>query len=105
MEDDPPHRGVAMRNARFRPYWIEAEIEFGFMCVVGGGPVAPFVYFTFLSYTVPLLTFTLLSLHRKLYHLWHRPLIVRKIPLIIDLLITVHEEFCVTVRNYRGAGG
>ena len=25
LEDDPPHRGVAMRNARFRPYWIEAE--------------------------------------------------------------------------------
>ena len=25
LEDDPPHRGVAMRNARFRPYWIQAE--------------------------------------------------------------------------------
>ena len=25
LEGDPPHRGVAMRNARFRPYWIEAE--------------------------------------------------------------------------------
>ena len=25
LEEDPPHRGVAMRNARFRPYWIQAE--------------------------------------------------------------------------------
>ena len=25
LEDDPPHRGAAMRNARFRPYWIQAE--------------------------------------------------------------------------------
>jgi hypothetical protein len=25
LEDDPPYRGVAMRNARFRPYWIQAE--------------------------------------------------------------------------------
>ena len=25
LEDDPPHRGVAIRNARFRPYWIQAE--------------------------------------------------------------------------------
>jgi hypothetical protein len=25
LEHDPPHRGVAMRNARFRPYWIQAE--------------------------------------------------------------------------------
>jgi hypothetical protein len=25
LEDDPPHRGVAMRNARFRPYWIQVE--------------------------------------------------------------------------------
>jgi hypothetical protein len=25
LEDDPPHRGVAMRNARFRPCWIQAE--------------------------------------------------------------------------------
>jgi hypothetical protein len=25
LEDDPPHRGVAVRNARFRPYWIQAE--------------------------------------------------------------------------------
>ncbi len=25
LEDDPPHRGVAMRNARFRQYWIQAE--------------------------------------------------------------------------------
>jgi hypothetical protein len=25
LEDDPPHRGVAMRNARFRPDWIQAE--------------------------------------------------------------------------------
>ena len=24
LEEDPPHRGVAMRNARFRP-WIQAE--------------------------------------------------------------------------------
>jgi hypothetical protein len=25
LEDDPLHRGVAMRNARFRPYWIQTE--------------------------------------------------------------------------------
>ena len=25
LEDDPPHRGVAMRNARFCPYGIQAE--------------------------------------------------------------------------------
>jgi hypothetical protein len=25
LEEDPPDRGVAMRNARFRPYWIQAE--------------------------------------------------------------------------------
>jgi hypothetical protein len=25
LEDDPPHRGVAMRNACFRPYWIQVE--------------------------------------------------------------------------------
>jgi hypothetical protein len=25
MEDYPPHRGVTMRNARFRPYRIQAE--------------------------------------------------------------------------------
>jgi hypothetical protein len=25
LENDPPHRGVAMRNSRFRPYWIQAE--------------------------------------------------------------------------------
>ena len=25
LEEDPPHPGVAMRNARFRPYWIQAE--------------------------------------------------------------------------------
>jgi hypothetical protein len=25
LEHDPPHRGVVMRNARFRPYWIQAE--------------------------------------------------------------------------------
>ena len=25
MEHDPPHRGVARRNARFHPYWIQAE--------------------------------------------------------------------------------
>jgi hypothetical protein len=25
LEDDPPHRGVAMRNVRFRPYWTQAE--------------------------------------------------------------------------------
>jgi hypothetical protein len=25
LEDDPPHLGVAMRNALFRPYWIQAE--------------------------------------------------------------------------------
>ena len=25
LEEDPPHRGVAMRNTRFRPYWIQAE--------------------------------------------------------------------------------
>jgi hypothetical protein len=25
LEDDPQHRGVAMRNAHFRPYWIQAE--------------------------------------------------------------------------------
>ncbi len=25
LEDDPPHRGVAMRNARLRLYWIQAE--------------------------------------------------------------------------------
>jgi hypothetical protein len=25
LEDDLPHRGVAMRNARFRAYWIQAE--------------------------------------------------------------------------------
>ena len=25
LEDDPQHRGVAMRNARSRPYWIQAE--------------------------------------------------------------------------------
>jgi hypothetical protein len=25
LEEDPPHRGVAMRNARVRPYWIQAE--------------------------------------------------------------------------------
>jgi hypothetical protein len=27
LEDDPPHRGVAMRNARFRPYWIQTEVK------------------------------------------------------------------------------
>ena len=27
LEGDPPHRGAAMRNARFRPYWIQAEEE------------------------------------------------------------------------------
>ena len=25
LESDPQHRGAAMRNARFRPYWIQAE--------------------------------------------------------------------------------
>jgi hypothetical protein len=25
LEDDPPHRGIAMRNARFPPHWIQAE--------------------------------------------------------------------------------
>ena len=25
LEEDSPHQGVAMRNARFRPYWIQAE--------------------------------------------------------------------------------
>jgi hypothetical protein len=25
LEDEPPHRGVAMRNACFRPFWIPAE--------------------------------------------------------------------------------
>jgi hypothetical protein len=24
-DDDPPHRGDAMQNARFPPYWIQAE--------------------------------------------------------------------------------
>ena len=25
LEGDPPHRGAAMRNNRFRPYWMQAE--------------------------------------------------------------------------------
>ncbi len=25
LEEDPSHRGVAMQNARFRQYWIQAE--------------------------------------------------------------------------------
>jgi hypothetical protein len=25
LEEDPPHPGVAMRNARFRPYWIQVS--------------------------------------------------------------------------------
>ena len=29
LEDNPPHRGVAMRNVRFRPYWIQAEEKAG----------------------------------------------------------------------------
>ena len=27
LEQDPPHRGAAMRNQRFRGYWLEAEAK------------------------------------------------------------------------------
>ena len=37
LEDAPPHRSVAMRNARFRPYWIQAESREGMTGTVGKG--------------------------------------------------------------------
>ena len=41
LEEDPPHRGVAMRNARFRPYddhpfIVLTETKFSFRCIPVG---------------------------------------------------------------------